>query len=75
MVDNVLTNPGQILPGKKGREVYQSKVVRHGTTFVLRVFVEPRLKPPLIISVYLTDNIGKYWREETYFNTGKTQEE
>jgi hypothetical protein len=62
LVDDVLQNPGQFVPGRKGRDVYQSKVQMRGKAFLLRIIVQTRLQPALVVSAYITDNVAKYWR-------------
>jgi hypothetical protein len=62
-VKAVLANPGQILPGRNQRMIYQSKMeLGSGKPYLLRVFVDERESPSLVITVYRTSKIQKYWR-------------
>ena len=65
MVAEVLENPQQIVPGDSGEKVYQSKVAfPDGNVYLLRVIVNNRIVPTLVITVYRTSKIEKYWRYE-----------
>ena len=60
MVENVLRNPGQI-KDENGRKVYQSIVSFDTGQYLLRIFVSTENNPPLIITVYKTSKINKYY--------------
>jgi hypothetical protein len=62
-IDAVLQSPGQVVPGYYGRNVYQSKYTNaRGTEMLLRVVVDESVDPVLVVSVYQTDKVNKYWR-------------
>ncbi|MFM2064964.1 MAG: hypothetical protein RLZZ507_4635 [Cyanobacteriota bacterium] len=64
LVESVLDNPQQIILEREGRKVYQSKVdFGNGKLFLLRVIVADDLDPKVVITVYRTSKIEKYWRE------------
>lgn len=42
--------------------VYQSVVEENGKNYLIRIFVNLRKQPPLIVTVYKTSNIQKYWQ-------------
>jgi hypothetical protein len=63
-VESVLDNPQQIIIEREGRKVYQSKVdFGNGKIFLLRVIVADDIDPKVVITVYRTSKIEKYWRE------------
>jgi hypothetical protein len=60
----VLDNPQQIIIEREGRKVYQSKVdFGNGKIFLLRIIVADDIDPKVVITVYRTSKIEKYWRE------------
>ncbi|MFM5983957.1 MAG: DUF4258 domain-containing protein [Sphaerospermopsis kisseleviana] len=64
LVESVLENPQQILLEREGRKVYQSKIdFGTGKLFLLRVIVADDVDPTVVITVYRTSKIEKYWRE------------
>ena len=63
IAQSVLNNPQQIVPEKFGRQVYQSQIVfEKDRSFLLRIVVDTRVKPYMVITVYRTSKIDKYWR-------------
>ncbi|MFM6011259.1 MAG: DUF4258 domain-containing protein [Dolichospermum sp.] len=63
-VESVLDSPQQILLEREGRKVYQSKVdFGNGKIFLLRVIVADDVEPKVVITVYRTSKIEKYWSE------------
>lgn len=61
-VESVLDSPQQILLEREGRKVYQSKVeFGNGKIFLLRVIVADDVEPKVVITVYRTSKIEKYW--------------
>ena len=64
-IEAVLNAPQQILD-EDGKKVYQSKLERvSGKTHLLRIVVASLANPPVVVTAYWTDQIDKYWREET----------
>ena len=64
LVDQVLQDPQQVVPAKYGRKSYQSIIVRGGKRLILRVFIVERTRPPVVVSVYYSDTVDKYWQGE-----------
>ena len=63
LLEQVLRNPEQVTAGYRGRRVYQSKLdLGSGKMFLLRVIVDERVRPPVVVTVYRTSKIAKYWR-------------
>jgi len=61
-IEGVVRNPGQVLPAKKGRQVFQSKVGAAGQ-LLLRVVVKEEPAAYAVVTVYLTNKVAKYWRQ------------
>ncbi|MCL0078506.1 DUF4258 domain-containing protein [Dehalococcoidia bacterium] len=59
---DTLKSPGQILLGKKERKIAQKKLDRGGQKGLLRVIFEEKAEVKVIITVYWTSKIEKYWR-------------
>jgi hypothetical protein len=62
-VEATMRAPGQIVPGDQNRKVYQSRIVADGKTYLVRLIVEDWRQPPVVVTVYRTSKIEKYWRE------------
>ncbi|MHB8623475.1 MAG: DUF4258 domain-containing protein [Sulfuricaulis sp.] len=63
MLEQVLQNPQQILPERDGKKVYQSRAeFNSGKVFLLRAIVNDEAEPTVVITVYRTSKIEKYWR-------------
>lgn len=63
LVESVLDNPQQIATERDGRKVYQSQVeFGNGKILLLRVIVADEVDPKVVITVYRTSKIDKYWR-------------
>ncbi len=63
VLDQVLGVPDQIIECAGGRSVYQSKILMEGRTFLVRVVLAHDVEPNLVVTVYRTTKIEKYWRE------------
>ena len=63
MVLKVVENPAQKYNQEIDETVCQSKVNFDKKKYLLRVFVNFTEKPPVVISVYRTSKIQKYWRK------------
>jgi uncharacterized protein DUF4258 len=61
-VEAVVENPGQILPSKNGRRIYQSKLGAAGQK-LLRVIVKEDDMAYHIITAYKTSKVAKYWKQ------------
>jgi hypothetical protein len=63
VVDDVLQRPQQVVPLPDGKKAYQSQVdFGGGRIFLVRVIVAEDVDPPLVVTVYRTSKISKYWR-------------
>ena len=63
MADGVLHNPQQVVPEREPRKAYQSVVdFGGGRIFLLRAIVDDAADPAIVVTVYRTSKIGKYWR-------------
>lgn len=63
MLDRILNAPEQIVPEREGTNAYQSQVdFGEGKMFLLRAIVNDTLDPAVVITVYRTSNVQKYWR-------------
>lgn len=63
LVDSVLTNPQQIVPEHGGRVAYQSQLdFGGGRIWLLRAIVVDTVDPAVVVTVYRTSKINKYWR-------------
>ena len=67
IVTFILKSPEQILPVRKGRKTFQSKVEIGDPpkTYLVRVFIDTDRSPPEVVTVYRTSKIDKYWRGES----------
>jgi hypothetical protein len=66
-VAEVLASPGQRETVREGREVFQSRIASADPRriYLLRVFVDVDRDPPIVVTVYRTSNVAKYWRVES----------
>jgi hypothetical protein len=62
-VESVMRAPEQIVVGFGARKVYQGRVSADGKTYLLRLIVEDWYTPPVIVTVYRTSKIEKYWEQ------------
>ena len=63
LVRSVLAKPDQIADSENQRQVLQSLVEMDGKPYLLRVIVE-RGNPHVVVTVYRTSRIDRYWRNE-----------
>lgn len=63
LLDGVLQAPEQKVPEVEDITCFQSRVDIDGKSYLLRVMVNERFNPPVVVTVYLTKRINKYWRE------------
>ncbi|MBZ0321271.1 MAG: DUF4258 domain-containing protein [Anaerolineae bacterium] len=59
-IDEIMTNPQQIVEADGGRKIYQSKIEFDGKIYLVRLIVE-ETDPATVITVYRTSKIQKYW--------------
>ena len=63
-VVSVLNSPEQIISGKGDSKIYQSRIDFEGEkAYLLRVIVDDSVDPAVVITVYRTTKMSKYWRE------------
>ncbi len=63
LLDGVLQAPEQKVPEVEDITCFQSRVDIDGKSYLLRVMVNERFDPPVVVTVYRTKKINKYWRE------------
>ena len=62
LLEQVIDLPEQVIEQSDGSKVYQSRVTGiNNKTYLLRVFINDALMPMVVISVYLTSKVKKYW--------------
>ncbi|TVR20809.1 MAG: DUF4258 domain-containing protein [Anaerolineaceae bacterium] len=64
VLDSVMNTPDQIVVAHSGRKVYQSRMEIDSKLYLIRVIVE-EADPLVVITVYRTSNIKKYWSDES----------
>ena len=57
-----IAKPSQIVPGKKGRQIYQSLLPPHAS-HLLRVVVKDEAVAYDVVTAYKTSKVDKYWRQ------------
>ena len=62
-VDDVMQSPGQVVSEQDGKKCRQSLYNKGGSTFLLRVIVADETTPAVVVTVYYTSQIDKYWVE------------
>jgi hypothetical protein len=63
LLESVLEYPQQVVPERSGRKAYQSQVdFGAGKIFLLRAIVDDQVDPTIVVTVYRTSKISKYWR-------------
>ncbi len=62
-IEAVLEAPEQVVPAGPGREIHQSRMeFDDGRDYLLRVIVDTRPNPPVVVTAYRTSRLVKYWR-------------
>ncbi len=62
-IEEVLNKPQQVFSISDERKIFQSKIdSEQGKMYLLRIIVEDVVDPPVVITVYRTGKIKKYWR-------------
>ena len=62
LLESVLQQPQQIVQERGGKKAYQSQVdFGGGRIFLLRAIVDDAVDPAVVITVYRTSKISKYW--------------
>jgi hypothetical protein len=63
LLESVLQNPQQVVPERSGKKAYQSQFdFGSGRIFLLRAIVDDNVDPAIVVTVYRTSKISKYWR-------------
>lgn len=63
-MDSVLNGPQQIVDEYGDKKAYQSQIdFGRGKIYLLRVIVNEADNPKVVVTVYKTGKIKKYWRE------------
>jgi hypothetical protein len=63
LLEQLLQNPQQIGAETRGKKAYQSIIdFGSGKKFLVRAIVADENDPPVVITVYRTSKIHKYWR-------------
>jgi hypothetical protein len=64
VVDRILMDPEQILGEIENLRAYQSRVdFGREKVYLLRIIVNDGVDPAVVVTVYRTKKIEKYWRE------------
>ena len=63
-VATIMATPEQIVEGFNGRKIFQSRIESGGKTHLVRLVVEEWHSPPVVVTIYRTSKIEKYWRME-----------
>ena len=64
-LDSVLERPEQRVQQPGGKEILQSRFTSgDGKMYLLRTVVAAEKEPPVVVTVYRTSKIEKYWRPE-----------
>jgi hypothetical protein len=65
LLDSVLESPQQVIEQNDGTRIYQSQLqFENGRIYLLRVVVSDRTEPAIVMTVYKTNQISRYWRSE-----------
>jgi hypothetical protein len=65
VIESVMANPDQKVPGHGDVTCWQSRISINGKMYLLRVMVNEAVFPPVVVTVYRTKRIEKYWEAET----------
>ncbi len=64
-LDSVLDRPEQRVPQPGGKEIQQPRFTfGDGKMYLLRAVVAIEKVPPVVVTVYRTSKVEKYWRAE-----------
>ncbi len=62
-VEEVLENPQQVFSQDEEITVYQSQLdFGTGKLYLLRLFINTTISPAVVVTIYRTSQIKKYWR-------------
>ena len=64
MIESVLNGPQQVVTDPEGKSVYQSKIdFPSGKAYLVRVIVAEEADTSVVVTVYRTGKVEKYWRK------------
>ena len=63
VVEAILGKPDQIVPERGLVRAYQSRWDFGGKMFLVRVMVDDSLDPAVVVTVYRTSKIERYWKK------------
>ncbi len=64
-LESVLENPEQRVPESGGKEILQSRFESgDGKIYLVRAVVSRDKEPAVVVTVYRTSKVEKYWRPE-----------
>jgi len=65
ILKGLLDQPEQIVEEREGRQAYQSRIdFGGGRIFLVRAIVAVDVTPAIVVTVYRTRRIARYWRLE-----------
>lgn len=65
-LNSILQDPQQILAEQDDKRAYQSQFrFPNGKTYLVRAIVADRVEPAVVVTIYRTSRIAKYWRTES----------
>jgi hypothetical protein len=64
ILESVLEKPQQVVNDPAGKKIYQSKVdFKQGKIYLVRVVTVEEAGVPIVVTVYRTSKVEKYWRK------------
>jgi len=64
LLDSVLNHPQQVVPERGSKKAYQSQLdFGDDRILLLRAIVNDSIDPAVVVTVYRTSKINKYWRQ------------
>jgi hypothetical protein len=64
ILESVLEKPQQVVNDPTGKKIYQSKVdFKQGKIYLVRVVTVEEAGVPIVVTVYRTSKVEKYWRK------------
>ena len=62
LVREAVMNPDQVLEGRRGRKIAHKRLSVNEREYLMRVIYEETGESRLVVTVYLTSKVAKYWR-------------
>ena len=59
-LENILASPDHVILESE-KKIYQSIILLEGKSYLIRIFVNHQKEPNLVITVYKTSKISKYY--------------